>query len=134
MKIVLITLLLSCISFLVVAQQDTIIQGNLTIIQDTAITTLLNTKPVLQTKQTTQGYRVQLTSSANRKEVYDLKTEFLKLYPDVRAYITYQQPYFKLRVGDFTDRTAANEFRDLINSSFPGFIVPESVNLNTDKE
>jgi hypothetical protein len=131
---VLFLIIFSGFSLLTMAQQDTIITGSLTIIQDTAITTLLNTKPVIQSKQTTQGYRIQLTSSANRKEVYDLKTEFLKYYPDVRAYVTYQQPYFKLRIGDFTDRTAANEFRDLINSRFPGFIVPESVNLNTDKE
>lgn len=115
-------------------KMDTLKFGQLTVIQDSAITTLLNTKPALQKSQTVPGYRIQLTSSSNRKEVYDLKAEFLKYYPDVRAYVTYQQPYFKLRVGDFVDRTEANAFRDLINNRFPGFIVPESVNPNNLKE
>ncbi len=133
MRITLCVILLS-FSLLASAQQDTVVRGNLKIIQDTAITTLINTRPVLQQNQSVRGFRVQLASSPNRKEVYDLKSEFIKNYPDVRAYITYQQPYFKLRVGDFIERTAANQFRDIINSQFPGFIVPDNVNTNSDKE
>jgi hypothetical protein len=123
-----------CSQLLLAQKMDTLQQGFLTVIQDSAITTLLNAKPSYQKSQTVEGYRIQLTSSSNRKEVYDMKAEFLKLYPNVRAYVTYQQPYFKLRVGDFTDRTEANAFRDYINPHFPGFIVPEQVNPTYDKE
>lgn len=134
MKILFIIILVCTSVIAYPQQQDTIVKGSLTIIQDTSITKLLNNESVLEMIKTVPGYRIQLTSSANRKEVYNLKTEFLNVYPNVRAYVTYQQPYFKLRVGDFTERTAANEFRDLIQAQFPGFIVPESVNLNTEKE
>ncbi len=134
MKTLFFIVFLFCYQISFAQKMDTLQYGTLLVIQDSAITTLLNTKPVMQKTQTIQGYRVQLTSSSNRKEVYDLKAEFLKYYPNVRAYVTYQQPYFKLRVGDFTDRTEANAFRDLINSNFPGFIVPETVNPNSDKE
>jgi len=47
------------------------------------------------------GYRIQLFSGAERNNANALKTKILKLYPETPAYLIYQQPYFKLRVGDY---------------------------------
>ena len=110
------------------AQMDTIKSGNLTIIQDTAVTKILNIKVNPLKARTIHGFRVQLTSSANRNEINSLKSEFMKAHPDVRTYMTYQQPYFKLRVGDFEERTDANRFMNEIYSQFPGFIVEDVIN------
>src|SRR5689334_10364996 len=110
------------------SQVDTIKSGNLTIFQDTAVTKILSIRTGSPKSKTMKGFRVQLASSANRTEIYNLKTAFMKAHPEVRTYLTYQQPYFKLRVGDFEERTDANRFMNEIYSEFQGFIVEDIIN------
>ena len=129
MKFILLILFSFCL-FDADAQMDTIKSGNLTIIQDTAVTKLLNVKISPLKPKTMKGFRLQLVSSANRTEVINMKVSFMKAYPNVRAYLTYNQPYFKLRVGDFQERTDANGFMDQIYSQFPGFIVEDVINTD----
>jgi hypothetical protein len=108
--------------------------GNLELVQEEAIAKLMNAKMALQKPKTMPGFRVQLSSTANRNEALDLKTQFLRRHPDVRAYVTYQQPYFKLRVGDFEQRADASRFMQEIYDSFPGFIVSDIINTSNELE
>jgi len=56
--------------------------------------------------------------------------EFASRFPGVPAYLTYQQPNFKVRVGDYRSRFEAQKFLKEIDGMFPsGFIVPEDVKL-----
>src|SRR3990167_5165369 len=48
-----------------------------------------------------RGYRVQLASGMERKVVMDMKARVLSRYPDLKIYVLYQQPYFKLRTGNY---------------------------------
>ena len=58
----------------------------------------------------------------------DMKSKFMQEYPEVNAYVVYQQPQLKLRVGDFTSRAQATKFMEEIKSGFPtAFIVPDKV-------
>lgn len=102
--------------------------GNLELNIEKEVAQLINAKIVTTKPRTMPGYRVQIASTASRTEAQDLKTEFLRRYPNVRAYLSYQQPYFKLRVGDFEQRTDASRFMNEIYASFPGFIVNEVIN------
>lgn len=108
--------------------------GNLEVVQEESIAKLMNARVMTQKPKTMQGYRVQLGSSSNRNEMIELKTEFLKRHPEVRAYITYQQPYFKLRVGDFEQRGEAGGFMSDIYDAFPGFIVTDVINTTSELE
>lgn len=105
--------------------------GNIIIIQDTMIKVLMDfSDSTAAHKLTTQGYRIQLTSSNLRKSVLDMKAQFSILFPDTKAYIEYKQPSFKLRVGDFESRIAAYAFQQKILSSFPNaFIVQDNISL-----
>lgn len=76
------------------------------------------------------GYRVQIFFGDNREEANKLKNEFLRNYSTTGAYIVYQQPNFKLRVGDFKTRLQATEFLMQIQSRFPmAFLVKDNVKL-----
>ncbi len=76
------------------------------------------------------GWRIQIKSSTDRSEVIQTKIDFLTKFPDVKTYLTYQQPYFKFRVGDFTDRNAAYALMKDVNDDFKGiFVVPDIVNI-----
>lgn len=78
---------------------------------------------------TLDGYRVQLFFG-KRDEAQEMKTEYLKTYPETPAYITYQAPNFKVRVGNFRTQLEAEKFLHNIRADFPtGFIVPEKIEL-----
>ncbi|MFD0748683.1 SPOR domain-containing protein [Mucilaginibacter calamicampi] len=60
-------------------------------------------------KFSSQGYRIQIFSGANRKEAYNIQARFQAEYPGIRTYISYKTPDFKLHVGDFRTRLEAEK-------------------------
>jgi hypothetical protein len=90
-------------------------------------------KLVNAAKKSMPGYRIQIYFGNDRIKAQEMRTEFIKLIPDEAAYLIYQQPNFKVRVGDFRTRLEAAGFLKQINSSFPNaFIVPDEVKLTAD--
>ena len=76
------------------------------------------------------GYRIQLFSGAERNNANALKTKFLKLYPETPAYLIYQQPYFKLRVGDYRTKIEAQQIFYKLQDDFGQvIIIPDKINL-----
>lgn len=89
----------------------------------------LNQQTNLQ-NPTISGYRVQIFFGSDRKAANDARTKFLQLYPELDAYLVYQQPNFKVRVGDFrTQQEAQAIFRNLLTHFDKVFIVPDKINL-----
>ena len=81
--------------------------------------------------QTTEGYRVQIyfgSGSSARLRAMKVKTDFLSSYPEVKAYIIYQSPDFKVRVGDFRTRSEALRLQKKMTRDYPNsFIVPDDI-------
>lgn len=72
------------------------------------------------------GYRVQLFSGSGteaRLQANNLRAEFMTLYPDVPAYLVYQAPNFKVRVGDFRTELEAIHMQRQIAYQYPGGFV-----------
>ena len=66
------------------------------------------------------GNRIQIFSSSNnRLEAVRAKSEFLREFPEIKSYLVYQAPNYKVRVGDFLDRLQANKELLIIKESFP---------------
>lgn len=81
------------------------------------------------------GFRVQIYNGNDRKKASQVKVEFMRLYPGVRSYLVYNNPQFRVRVGDFVTRSAAHELYSKVSASFnPCMIVPDVVNVNTTKK
>lgn len=104
-------------------------EGSLVIVEDSGVQKVLNLyQAFAKEKRVINGFRVQLGANSNRQTLLDLKAQFLQIYPETGAYIVYQQPQFKLRVGDFKNRTQATKFMSEIQGSFPTmFIVPDKI-------
>jgi len=77
------------------------------------------------------GYRIQLFSGNSRWEAQKVKTDFLAKYTDQKSpYLIYQQPNFKIRVGNYRDRLEANKFLEIYKVNFPSaFIVKDEIEL-----
>ena len=75
------------------------------------------------------GYRVQVFYGSDRREVFSQQAKFNGLYPSQNTYITYKQPNYYLRVGDFRTRLDAQRFMNELRSEFPTlFIFREKIN------
>lgn len=106
--------------------------GVLTIHQDERITQLLDTLAVLDIP--VPGYRIQL-SFGKKEEINALRTEFLKAYPETGAYLSWLQPNFRLRVGDFRTRIEAERFKHEIQEMFPNcYIVRDEISVGQPAE
>ena len=77
--------------------------------------------------KTMSGFRVQVFFGS-REEALRLKGEFLQLYPDQKAFVSYQAPNFKLRVGNFRNQLDAEKFLHAIKEEFPSaYVVNDKV-------
>ena len=79
------------------------------------------------------GFRVQIFFGSERKAAQEARTKFLQLFPETEAYLIYQQPYFKVRIGDYRTKFEAHAtYKKLINQFDKIFIVPDKINLPKD--
>ena len=75
-----------------------------------------------------QGYRIQIFSGNSKEEANRVKADFYSKYPSMRCYLTYQQPYYKLRVGDYEDQESAKPDAKKLARIYPSsFLVPDEV-------
>ena len=81
-------------------------------------------------KEKMKGYRVQIHFGPEKAKAMDVKTKFATQYHEIPAYLDYQQPYFKIRVGDFRTKLEAYKLLQDISFDFPGaFIVSDDIEL-----
>lgn len=81
-----------------------------------------------------KGFRVQIYNGNEREEANQLKVDFVKKFPTIKTYLTYIQPQYRVKVGDFVSRTEAQKFANQINKDFsPVIVVPDIVEINTFK-
>jgi len=82
----------------------------------------LNREGVSGKNVTLQGFRVQIFSGLDRQIAYSEQVKFKTQNPSINTYISYTQPNYKLRVGDFRTRLEAeklmNELKKYYTSMF----------------
>lgn len=81
-------------------------------------------------KNSMPGFRIQVFFGPERQKAQEAKTQLSALYPENQTYLVYQQPNFKVRLGDFKTRLEASRFLQRVQGNYPGaFIVPDEVRL-----
>ena len=79
-----------------------------------------------------RGFRVQIYNGNDRKKASQAKLDFMRAFPGVRSYLVYNNPQFRVRVGDFKSRREAMDLYNKVSAKFnPCMIVPDVVNINT---
>ena len=86
--------------------------------------------------RTMKGYRLLVMNTTKRNEAMDAKTRIYTHYPELKAYLVYQSPYFKLKAGNFKTREEADRYRIELNSIFPKgvFILNDLIEVTPEKE
>ena len=79
------------------------------------------------------GYRIRIYSESGigaKEEQQRVRARFLSLYRGLDAYNRYDEPYFKVFVGDCRTRSEALKLNDMIKKDFPNsFIREDFINL-----
>jgi hypothetical protein len=58
-----------------------------------------------------------------------VKKEFEELYPDLPIYLSYEQPYYRLRVGDFRNRVEAEKYLRILKPQYSlAFVTADIIN------
>jgi len=123
----LLTCLPFCVPFLLAAQ-DTIRAGQVRIVEAPAVADLM--ADYAKRDHVLKGFRVQIFLNADRRQAETVRAQFLQKHPEVPAYLSYQAPNFKVRVGDLLSRLEGEKLRAELKAEFPGcYIVPDEIEL-----
>ncbi|MBO8439732.1 MAG: hypothetical protein IAC51_03690 [bacterium] len=88
--------------------------------------------------RTARGFRIQLYSSNRgakaREEAFEIEKTLLEKQPNLEVYVSYEAPFWKVRVGNCVDHSAAQEFRQWVIGEFPDYapetyIVPSEIQI-----
>ena len=106
-------------------------KGHVEIKGDVAVTQLVQKHVELNERvRTIPGYRIQVASlsgTASKNRAFEMKDRIRELYPGVEAYVVFDEPNFKVKVGDFRTRLDAYVFLLRIRNDFPGTIIRDNI-------
>ncbi len=113
-------------------------KGSLQVVKDPLIDTLIARKIAANKAVTNNstsiiafGYRVQIYVGSDRREAYSQQAQFKSLYPELGTYISFTQPNYRIKVGDFRTRSEAQRLVAELKPTFPTlFIFNERINPN----
>ncbi len=116
-------------------------RGTVTIVKDPLIDSMIQKRMDLNKKVISPsikrsgpivaqvGFRVQVYYGSDRRRTFLEQSKFKALYPKLNTYITYKEPNYYLRVGDFRTRLEAQHLMNELRSQFSTlFIFREKIN------
>ncbi|HLT87038.1 MAG TPA: SPOR domain-containing protein [Sphingobacterium sp.] len=75
-----------------------------------------------------RGFRVQIFSGSSRSDAYAVQSKFQTSYRDIGSYVTYDEPNYRVKVGDFRNRAEATNFMRVLRSQYSNvFVFTEDV-------
>lgn len=105
-------------------------KAQVTIKIDESINEQLRIKNALIDSTKISGYRIQIAFSTDQSNVSSSESKFKSMFPMYRdrVYKLYQQPYWKIRVGDFYREIDAQKMLSDVRVYFPNaFLVKDYV-------
>ncbi len=131
-------ILILFISLNATAQTDT---GSVVVHKDPRIDLLvkkqieINEFTTRNARRSAPGYRIQVVSTNDRNKAFTAKSTVYQQFPELKAYLLYQSPFYKLKVGNFLKREDAEEYITAIKQYFPSgvYIVRDVIEVNPEK-
>ena len=96
----------------------------------------INEETTREARRVGKGYRLLVINTNNREEAAAAKTKVYTFFPELKSYLLYQAPYFKLKVGNFRDKKEAEDYQQRLLKYFPKgvFIMNDTIEIKLDKE
>ena len=86
-------------------------------------------------RRTDKGFRLMIISTNSRDEAIAAKTKVYTYFPELKAYLWHQSPYYKVKAGNFKDRKDAEAYQRRLNTYFPKgvFIMKDIIEVKPSK-
>lgn len=86
-------------------------------------------------RRTDKGFRLMIISTTSRDEAIAAKTKIYTYFPELKAYLWYQSPYFRVKAGNFKERKDAEAYQKRLNTYFPRgvFIMKDVIEVKPGK-
>lgn len=96
----------------------------------------INEETSREARRVGKGYRLLVLNTSSRDEAAAAKTKVYTYFPELKSYLLYQAPYFKLKVGNFKDKKEAEDYQKRLEKYFPKgvFIMNDTIEIKLDKE
>ncbi|HYE54543.1 MAG TPA: SPOR domain-containing protein [Chitinophagaceae bacterium] len=134
-------ILLTVISLQLNAQSDSL-NKNIAVHKDPRIDLLIqkqiaiNEETTRDTRRTMQGYRILVINSNDRNKVFAAKARIYQSYPELKPYLMYQPPFYKLKVGNFKTKEEAEDYRKELARDFPTglYVIRDVIEVKPEKQ
>lgn len=95
----------------------------------------INEETTREARRAGPGYRIQVINTSDRNAAISAKAKVYKHFPELKAYLIYQSPYFRLRVGNFRAKEEADDYMKQLSREFPGavYMVRDIIEISPDK-
>lgn len=122
--------LLFFVAHTVVAQQDTIKKGSVTINAPDKVDAFLEKRKQEKLQDSLiKGYRIQIVITDKRADAKKAKEKFTNMFPKCSAYLMFDSPHFKVRVGDFKTKIEAQALLFKLIEEYPTlFLIEDKIN------
>ena len=118
MKRFLLLLIFVTLAYMGMAQSH----GSVNIEQDDRVELLVSKQRMLyRIDSSFNGYRIHIFMEIGNEALDNakaVKAQFERAFPDIPIYLTYAEPYFRLRAGDFRNRVEAEKCLRRIKPKF----------------
>ena len=138
----LISLLTLPVSYWKVAAQDSLFitkrdTTTVSVIKDNRIDGLIkkqiqvNEETSRSARRQDKGFRLLVISTTLREEALAAKTKVYSYFPELKAYLFHQSPYYKVKAGNFKDRKEAELYQRRLELLFPKgvFIINDIIEI-----
>ncbi|KAB7732304.1 SPOR domain-containing protein [Rudanella paleaurantiibacter] len=76
------------------------------------------------------GYRIQVYVGNERQQAEAAKLQVYQSFPELTAYLSYNQPTYKLKIGDFIRRMDAERYFGQIKQMMPSAMLqPDKIDV-----
>ena len=96
----------------------------------------INEETSREARRVGKGYRLLVINTNNRDEATAAKTKVYTFFPELKSYLLYQAPYFKLKVGNFKEKKEAEEYQQRLQKYFPKgvFIMNDTIEVKLETD
>lgn len=86
--------------------------------------------------RTARGFRLLVINTNKRDDAIAAKTKIYTNFPELKAYLVYQAPFFKLKVGNFKTREEAKQYQKSLSLYFPKgvFVISDIIEITPEKD
>lgn len=83
-----------------------------------------------------KGFRILVMNTSKRDEAIAAKSKVYANFPELKTYLIYQSPFFKLKAGNFKERKDAEVYQKKLQKFFPKgvFIMNDTVEMKLEKD